>query len=352
MRAARRGEVDAIVARLGPDPIRDDADPERAWAALQRRSVGIGRALMDQSVLAGVGNVYRAEVLFVHGLHPTSRRATSTARRGTRCGRRSSTWLRRGVKERRIITVDPKEVGVPARACGVPTRPTSTTRSAAGGAGPRCAATTSPAAGRTRARRASRRRAPLAHGGRTHDAHVEGAARMSATTGASVPPPLLQRVAIGVAIARYAIPLAVIPAIPFLIARGELALLVLLRPQKEFLLLAAAQLARTGAPSVALLFAAYVPLMIVAVWAFFIVGRIFRPALDAGEAPRWLTRILPPEQLDVGRRVIARRGPLIAVMGRMAALPPTIMAAAAGASDVDGRRYLPRTWSGRSGRSR
>jgi membrane protein DedA with SNARE-associated domain len=80
--------------------------------------------------------------------------------------------------------------------------------------------------------------------------------------------------------------------------------------------------------------------MIVAVWAFFIVGRIFRPALDAGEAPRWLTRILPPQQLEVGRRVIARRGPLIAVMGRMAALPPTIMAAAAGASDVDARRYL------------
>jgi membrane protein DedA with SNARE-associated domain len=157
---------------------------------------------------------------------------------------------------------------------------------------------------------------------------------------AATPPLPLQRIAIGVAIARYVIPLAVIPAIPFLIARGELALLVLLRPQKEFLILAAAQLARTGAPTVALLLAAYVPLMIVAVWAFFIVGRMFRPALDAGEAPRWLTRILPPQQLDVGRRVIARRGPLIAVMGRMAALPPTIMAAAAGASDVNGPRYL------------
>lgn len=106
-------EVDAIVARLGPDPIREDADPERAWAALQRRSVGIGRALMDQSVLAGVGNVYRAEVLFVHGLHPDvpSRdvdRATWDAMWATLVE-----WLRRGVKERRIITVDPKEIGVP-----------------------------------------------------------------------------------------------------------------------------------------------------------------------------------------------------------------------------------------------
>jgi len=107
------GEVDAIVARLGPDPIRDDADPERAWAALQRRSVAIGRALMDQSVLAGVGNVYRAEVLFVHGLHPDVPardvdRATWDAMWATLV-----TWLRRGVEERRIITVDPKELGVP-----------------------------------------------------------------------------------------------------------------------------------------------------------------------------------------------------------------------------------------------
>ena len=163
---------------------------------------------------------------------------------------------------------------------------------------------------------------------------------MTPAASPAAPPPLVRRVAVGVAIARYVIPLAVIPAIPFLIARGELVLLVLLRPQKEFLLLSAAQLARTGAPSVPLLLAAYVPLMIVAVWAFFVVGRIFRPALDAGEAPRWLTRILPPEQLDLGRRVLTRRGPLIAVMGRLAALPPTIMAAAAGASDVDGRRYL------------
>jgi membrane protein DedA with SNARE-associated domain len=93
-------------------------------------------------------------------------------------------------------------------------------------------------------------------------------------------------------------------------------------------------------PSIPLLLAAYVPFMVVAVWAFFLVGRIFRPALDAGEAPRWLTRILPAEQLDVARRVIARRGPAIAVLGRMAALPPTIMAAAAGDSDDDGRRYL------------
>jgi len=152
--------------------------------------------------------------------------------------------------------------------------------------------------------------------------------------------PLLRRTVIAVAVLRYAVPIAAIPAIPFLIAADRLGLLVLLRPQKEFLLLSGAALARTGAPSVAVLAAAYAPLMVAAVWAFFALGRMFRPALDAGEAPRWLTRILPPQQLAVARRVLARRGPVIAVLGRLAALPPTVMAAAAGASDVDGRRYL------------
>jgi endonuclease-8 len=64
------GEVDAIEARLGPDPLRADADPEQAWARISRSRSPIGGLLMDQSVIAGVGNVYRAEVLFRHGIHP------------------------------------------------------------------------------------------------------------------------------------------------------------------------------------------------------------------------------------------------------------------------------------------
>ena len=63
-------EVDRILARLGPDPLRTDADPERAWRRLSRSRVVVGALLMDQSVLAGVGNVYRAEVLYRAGLSP------------------------------------------------------------------------------------------------------------------------------------------------------------------------------------------------------------------------------------------------------------------------------------------
>ena len=106
-------DLAALVARLGPDPIRRDADPERAWAALRRRRSPIGQALMDQSVLAGVGNVYRAEVLHAFRLHPlVPCAAVDRATFGA-----IWSWLvealRRGVKERRIITVDPKELGKP-----------------------------------------------------------------------------------------------------------------------------------------------------------------------------------------------------------------------------------------------
>lgn len=64
------GGKDAITAALGPDPLRLDADPARAARRLARSRVPLGGLLMDQTVLAGVGNVYRAEILFRHGVHP------------------------------------------------------------------------------------------------------------------------------------------------------------------------------------------------------------------------------------------------------------------------------------------
>ncbi|WP_327144414.1 Fpg/Nei family DNA glycosylase [Nocardia sp. NBC_01327] len=63
-------EVTALTDRLGPDPLRKDADPDRAWHRISRSQRPIGALLMDQKVLAGVGNVYRAEILFRHGISP------------------------------------------------------------------------------------------------------------------------------------------------------------------------------------------------------------------------------------------------------------------------------------------
>lgn len=63
-------DIDGVRERLGPDPLDPAADPARAWARIRRSSRTIGALLMDQKVLAGVGNVYRAEVLFRAGLDP------------------------------------------------------------------------------------------------------------------------------------------------------------------------------------------------------------------------------------------------------------------------------------------
>ncbi len=69
-----------VLGRLGPDPLRPGAGPAPAWRRISRTHRPIGELLMDQEVLAGVGNVYRAEILFRHRVHPL--RPGRTLRRG------------------------------------------------------------------------------------------------------------------------------------------------------------------------------------------------------------------------------------------------------------------------------
>lgn len=66
------GRREEVVAKLGPDPIREDADPERGFARINRSTKSIATLLMDQKVAAGVGNIFRAEVLFRHGVDPST----------------------------------------------------------------------------------------------------------------------------------------------------------------------------------------------------------------------------------------------------------------------------------------
>lgn len=65
-----RGGWAALRGRLGEDPLRADADPERACVGLMRRRRPIAAVLLDQAVIAGLGNVYRAELCFLLGLDP------------------------------------------------------------------------------------------------------------------------------------------------------------------------------------------------------------------------------------------------------------------------------------------
>ena len=63
-------EYAIAVGKIGEDPIRDDANPRQVWAKVQRSTRSIGSLLMDQKLFAGVGNIYRAEVLFRHQQSP------------------------------------------------------------------------------------------------------------------------------------------------------------------------------------------------------------------------------------------------------------------------------------------
>ncbi|MBO3664056.1 Fpg/Nei family DNA glycosylase [Microbacterium stercoris] len=65
-------QIAAVIARLGPDPLVGDPaeNEERFVAAVRKRNVAIGQLLMDQSVVSGIGNVYRAEMLFRARLDP------------------------------------------------------------------------------------------------------------------------------------------------------------------------------------------------------------------------------------------------------------------------------------------
>lgn len=59
-----------ILSRLGPDPLDPNADKLRFIEKIAKSSVTIGQLLMDQSVISGIGNVYRAELLFRANLNP------------------------------------------------------------------------------------------------------------------------------------------------------------------------------------------------------------------------------------------------------------------------------------------
>ena len=104
--------VASVLNRLGPDPLRKDADPDRAWVKLARRRGPIGVAIMDQTVVAGVGNVFRAESLFVHRIHPE--RPANTLARPEWDGLWSTlrAMLRKGIRSGRIVTVDPRDPDV------------------------------------------------------------------------------------------------------------------------------------------------------------------------------------------------------------------------------------------------
>jgi formamidopyrimidine-DNA glycosylase len=60
----------SAIARLGPEPLSNDFTPEQFTTALKRSSQPVKVKLLDQSLVAGVGNIYASEALFRAGISP------------------------------------------------------------------------------------------------------------------------------------------------------------------------------------------------------------------------------------------------------------------------------------------
>lgn len=104
-------DMTAITDDLGPDPLRHRRGADRFGEALTRKSTAVATALLDQSVIAGIGNVYRSEFCYLSGVRPTR------PARSLPTDTKNELWdlavehLRVGVRLNRIVTRDPVEVG-------------------------------------------------------------------------------------------------------------------------------------------------------------------------------------------------------------------------------------------------
>ena len=105
-----RVERDAVLARLGPDPLRPDADPDRAWDRVRRSRAPVAGLLMDQTVVAGIGNVYRAELLYRHRVDPFRPGRSLRARQWRAMWDDLVELMNDGVRTGRIDTVRPEHL--------------------------------------------------------------------------------------------------------------------------------------------------------------------------------------------------------------------------------------------------
>jgi endonuclease-8 len=63
----------AVTSRLGPDPLRADSDEQEAVRRMRQAGGSLGVAILDQTVWSGIGNAWRAELLWLTRLDPRVR---------------------------------------------------------------------------------------------------------------------------------------------------------------------------------------------------------------------------------------------------------------------------------------
>ncbi|MFD1212717.1 zinc finger domain-containing protein, partial [Arthrobacter sp. GCM10027362] len=110
----------AVVGRLGPDPLQPDPAGVAAGEFVRRltaKGTAVGTLLMNQDVVAGVGNIYRAETLFRRGLDPWRRGRDVAAPEAAALWADIVSVMVDGVRDGRIITTRPEHragPGLPA----------------------------------------------------------------------------------------------------------------------------------------------------------------------------------------------------------------------------------------------
>lgn len=98
-----------LLARIGPDPLRPDARPARVVERIGASSSPFGALLMDQSVIGGIGNVYRAEIAFRARVSPYAPGRALDRAQILAIWRDARLLLREGERTGRIVTTRPAD---------------------------------------------------------------------------------------------------------------------------------------------------------------------------------------------------------------------------------------------------
>lgn len=141
--------------------------------------------------------------------------------------------------------------------------------------------------------------------------------------------------------ARAVLGVIAIPLAPFLYKEHFL-WLVVLRPSKEVLLAGTlfALDAKKESRILQMVLAA-IPLSLFGVWLFYYLGRAWSDEIKKGKLGKVTDKVLPAERIKDMGKVLKKKGPRLVHLGRMAAFPSTVVAAAAGATDMKSRKFLP-----------
>ena len=97
-------EFTKLTARIGPDVLRSDANPDLAFKKIAKSKSSIGSLIMNQSVMAGIGNIYRTEILWRQAVHPETLGNNIDRQTFDRIWNDAKDLLTLGVKHNAIIT--------------------------------------------------------------------------------------------------------------------------------------------------------------------------------------------------------------------------------------------------------